>query len=174
MSRITFKTYSALQGHLKESIIEAVQGKITEICINVVKDYIQRNVYEAYVPDNDSYDRTFDLINSVTVGNISTGTKYVTFEIYMDTEKINPQIRTSSFNQEGDGYTGWNAHADVYDLDMSEYIPMWIEEGTEGSLWDREGAHYMYDSWVDLSGGDLARALADALRNQGWKITSVS
>jgi hypothetical protein len=168
MSR-RFKTVSSLQNHLKDSVMEAIQGKVTELCIEVVKDYIQRNVYDKYRPDPDTYDRTFELLNSVTVGNLNLGTKYATFEIFMDTEKINAHIRNGSH-----GYLGWNSHADVYDLDMSEYIPLWIEEGTEGSLWDREPAHYMYDSWVDLSGGELAKALADSLRRQGWDVIDVS
>jgi hypothetical protein len=165
---LRFKTVSALQGHLKDSIAEAIQDQVTELCLDVVRDYIQRNVYNKYQPSPDSYDRTFELLNCVTVGNISMGHKYATFEVYMDSEKINPRIRTGRHD-----YDGWNAHADIYDLDMSEYIPLWVEEGTEGSLWDREPAHYMYDSWVDLSGGDLAQELISALRGKGWDVTLV-
>jgi hypothetical protein len=164
-----FKTISEVQIHLKTSITDAIQNQLTEMCIKVVQDYIRKNVYEAYTPNQESYDRTFELLNSVTVGNINVGTKYATFEIYMDTEKIGAHIRSGVHE-----YGGWNAHADVFDLDMSEYIPMWVEEGTSGSLWDREPAYYMYDSWVDLSGGDLARELANALRSMGWKVVSVS
>lgn len=169
MSSRKFKTVTALHSHLKDSLLDSIQLQITKLCIEVVQDYIRKNVYEQYSPDPDSYDRTMELLNSVTVGNIKAGIKYITFDIFMDTEKINPRIRNGSH-----GYSGWNAHADVYDIDVSEYIPLWIEEGTEGSLWDREPAFYMYDSWVDLSGGDLAQAFADALRRKGWHIISIS
>ncbi len=168
MSR-RFKTVSSLQSHLKSSILEAIENKIVAICIDIVQKNIQEKVYDAYIPDGDSYDRTFDLINSVTVGNLKIGTKYATFEIFMDTEKITPQIRNGVHD-----YGGWNAHADMHSIDVSEYIPLWIEEGTSGSLWDREGAHYMQASHYELSGGQMAQELADRLRQQGWMITTVS
>lgn len=165
MSR-RFKTVSDLQGHLKNSIMDSIQTRLTKICIETVKRHYDKNVNQAYVPSTDSYDRTMELMNSVTVGNISMGYKYAYFEVFMDTEKINPHIRTGVHS-----YGGWNAHADVFDLDVSEYIPMWVEEGTSGSLHDREPAHYMYDSWVELSGGDLAQELENSLRREGWKVT---
>jgi hypothetical protein len=165
-----FKTVSALQDHLKQSILEAIENKIIDICMKVAQKHIEERVYEAYTPQGDfAYDRTFELLNSVTVGNLNVGTKYVTFEIYMDTEKINPYVRNSF-----DGYHGWNAHADVYGIDVSEYIPLWIEEGTNGSLFDREGAHYMEQTHFELDSGKLARELANALRQQGWCVIEVS
>ncbi|MED3976192.1 hypothetical protein P4639_22600 [Priestia megaterium] len=164
-----FKTVSAVQAQMKQSIIMAVETRIREVATRVVKQYIQKNVYEAYIPQGESaYDRTFELLNSVTVGNLVVGSKHVSFEIYMDTNVMTPQIRNGVF-----GYGGWNAHADVNSIDVSEYIPQWIEEGTEGSLHDREGAHYMEDAYYDLGYGDLAHALADSLRSQGWKVISV-
>ncbi|WP_321132700.1 hypothetical protein [Virgibacillus sp. M23] len=84
----------------------------------------------------------------------------------MDTDKINA-YRT------GDGE--WNQHGDIqYIQDVSEYIPLWVEEGTSGSLWDRDGSHYMEASHYELSGGQLARALSDALRSKGWSVTQIS
>lgn len=175
MSKFRFKTVSSLQGHLKHSIMESIQTKVTDICIKVAQENIWKNVYEKYEPDPNHYDRTFELLNSVTVGNLSIGTKYATFEIYMDTDKIEPHIRTGrQVNAEGDKYGGWNSHADVFDLDMSEYIPMWIEEGTSGGLHPREGAHYMEATHFDLSGGLLAQALSDALEREGWRVVSVT
>lgn len=164
-----FKTVSALQGHLKNSIVESIEDKLVKICIDVAQQYIQKNVYEAYIPTGEfSYDRTYDLLDAVTVANINVGTKYVTFEVFMDSSKINPQIR-SSFDS-----NAWNAHADVTQIDVSEYIPLWIEEGTSGSLWDRDGAHYMESTYVELSGGRLAQELASELRRKGWSVKRVS
>lgn len=161
-----FKTVSGVQQELKLSLIRAVEDRLMQICIDVVKNHIQKNVYEAYIPQGDyAYDRTFDLYNAVTLTNMVMGTKYLTFDVQMDSDKINPQIR------EGDS---WNAHASVEGMDVSEYIPLWIEEGTSGSLWDREGAHYMESAYVDLSGGKLAQELVVALRRQGWEVKRIS
>lgn len=156
-----FKSVSALQSQLKRDVLESIKGEITETCVNVVREQIMERVYRAYIPNGEnSYDRTFELLDSVTVGNFKMGTKYAEFEIFMDTGKINPYV------QEGDN---WNQHASVNPIDVSEMIPLWIEEGTEGSLFDRQGAHYMEESKIDLD-SKIHRALAKALRSKGWDV----
>lgn len=134
--------------------------------MDVVKDHVQRLVYDAYIPQGENhYDHTFELLNSVTVGEIKVGYKYMTFEIYMDTEKIGSYVTKSKKE--------WNQHASVDPVDVSEYIPLWIEEGTEGSLHDKEGVHYMEQSTIELDGGKLAQAFADRLRQKGWNVVRV-
>ena len=54
--------------------------------------------------------------------------------------------------------------------DVSEYIPMWIEEGTEGSLWDRDGAYFAEEANWALGGGMLVRELAGVLRKAGYRV----
>ncbi|KEK23941.1 hypothetical protein [Bacillus gaemokensis] len=161
MSKI-FKDVSALQVQLKRDIYQSIQGTIADLCTKVVKEMVDKKVYQAYMPKGDyAYERTNELMNSVTIGNFKLGTKYATFEIYMDTEKI------GAYETEEDN---WNQHADVdYEEDVSDYIPMWVEEGTSGSLWDRNGAHYMEQSTTELD-KSLYQALAQELRRQGWEV----
>ncbi|HDX9663345.1 TPA: hypothetical protein ROX91_002044 [Bacillus cereus] len=161
MSR-TFKDVSALQVQLKRDIYQSIQGQIADMCNKVVKEMVQKRIYDAYIPSGEyAYERTDELKNSVTIGNFKLGTKYATFEIYMDSEKISP-------NETGEDY--WNQHADVdYEQDVSEYIPQWVEEGTSGSLWDRKGAHYMEQSAISLD-NSLYRELANELSRQGWDV----
>lgn len=145
--------------------MEAVNGQIVDIAIQVVQEHLMSTVYDAYEPKGDyAYDRTFELLNSVTVGNAKMGTKYIYFDIFMDSEKIKPYASDDH---------SWNQHSSVDPMDVSEYIPMWVEEGTEGSLWDREGAHYMEQSWMELDNGKLALEFANALRMKGWKVVRV-
>jgi hypothetical protein len=161
----TYQTLNEIQSELKRSIIEAIDNKIADICIKVVQKYLQERVYDAYTPQGDfAYDRTMELFNSVTVGNLQVGVKYIKFEIYMDTEKIKPYVYDDN---------SWNAHASVDPYDTSENIPLWVEEGTSGSLWDREGAHYMEQSYFELD-DSMVRDLADRLRLEGWKVISVT
>lgn len=158
----TFKTISSLQVQLKNDIFDNLRNRISEICIRVVKDNLLKKVYWNYVPQGDySYDRTYELMDSVTVGNFNIGYKYATFDVFMDTSKINP------YQTEG---SSWNQHADVDGDDMSEYIPMWIEEGTTGGLWKRDGAHYMQESFIQLV-NELPNALEKALRSEGWNVS---
>lgn len=167
MTTRSHKTVSSLQAQLKVDLLSSIDHQIREVCTRVVQKHIQERVYDTYTPDASnplSYDRTFELYNSVSVGNVNIGTKYVTFEIFMDTEQIGAYVT------EGEQ---WNQHASVRDEDVSEMIPYWIENGTEGSLWDRAPADYMEQSHVELM-GNLAQEFANALRVKGWKITRVS
>lgn len=160
------KTVSSLQQQLKGDILESIQNEVANVAINTVQDQLNERVYDAYTPQGEyAYDRTFELLNSVTVGNLKIGNKFVYFDIFMDTEKI------GSYVKENDAE--WNQHASVDPADVSEYIPLWIEEGTNGSLWDREGTHFMRESWWELNGGKLAQEFANRLRQKGWNVTSV-
>lgn len=164
-----FQTVSALQAHLKKSIVDSVESRLVEICYKVVEKNILDRVYRAYIPKGEyAYDRTYELMDSLTIDNISVENKCVTFEIFMDASKIKPY-------ETGDGE--WNQHQSMPtdstpSYDVSEYIPQWIEEGTSGSLWDREGAHYMEQSWIELDIGtnNLAKELENALRAEGWDV----
>ena len=161
MSKYRHKTVSSLQNQLKDDINNAIQTKVTDLCIRVVQDNLNKTVYESYTPSGDkAYDRTFELLDSVTVGDATIGYKYITFEVFMDTEKIKPYVT-------GDGR--WNQHASVDPIDVSDYIPMWVEYGTSNSLWDREGAYYMENSNFELD-GKLYLTLANELRKSGWKV----
>lgn len=167
MSR-RFKSVSALQGALKNSLVEAIENKIIDYCIKVARKNIQARVYDTYTPQGENaYDRTFDLLNSVSVGNFTIGTKFLKFDVFMDADKITPRVR-DAFDS-----GAWNAHASVDPIDVSEYIPLWIEEGTNGSLWDRDGAFYMEATHFELDDVRTARELADYLRREGWDITFV-
>lgn len=157
------KTVSSLQNQLKSDLLELIQNGVADIAIKTVQDHLRRTVYDAYTPQGEfGYDRTFELLESVSVGNLRVGNKYIYFDIFMDTEKIGSYVKESSRE--------WNQHASVDPMDVSEYIPLWVEEGTSGSLWDREGAHYMEQSWLELDSGKLAQEFANRLRQKGWNV----
>ena len=161
------KTVGSLQNHLERDIVNSLEEKIFQVCQEVVEEYVYKLVYNGgnYVGNGENpYEHTMELFNSVTVGNLKLGNKYATFDIFMDSEKIRPYVR-------GDGE--WNAHASVDPIDVAEYIPLWMEEGTSGSLYDHEPTHYMEQSFLKLDGGYLARELGARLRSLGWRVTTM-
>lgn len=161
-----FKTVSSLQAQLKESIRNAIHSRLYSICMEVVQKQIYERVYRAYTPSDGEYgyERTFELLNSVDISDVTMGTKHARFEVYMNTDKINPY-----------GGKSWNQHmsTDGHNMDASDYIPLWVEEGTNNSLWDRNGAHYMQQSHFELGGGKLSRELERALRSEGWDVKKI-
>ncbi|MFJ8247283.1 hypothetical protein [Peribacillus asahii] len=157
-----FNTVSELQHKLKADIVQAVNGRLAEICMEIVRNNVREKGY--IQNDQTDYDRTWELLNSVTIGNLSVGYKYIGFEVFMDAEKID-------YNITGDGE--WNQHASMKGEDKSEQIPLWVEKGTKGSLWDRPAGNYMQHSTSELGDGRLAEALANELRKEGWKVVRV-
>lgn len=152
-----FEDVKSLQRHLQTTISTS---NIDVIVKETVEKYINKNIYSTYMPS--SYVRTHEFEKAVTVGErVLTNTSY-TFEVYIDSDKLNSVITPESED--------WNQHASVTGEDMTDYIPLWLEEGTEGSLWDRRGANYMQDSHFELSGGKLVQALAKELRLHGYMV----
>lgn len=155
-----------MQKHLKETI---ARSRIEEIVRSVMRDYIDRKVYQNYTPEGvHAYDRTYELINAVDIVDVFVGTKHYTFEVF-----LNPALLTSDANRSETG--DWNAHASMPQggnssgYDTTEFIPLWIEKGTNGSLWDREGAYYNNDTYMDLDTGQgLVNALIRILRKEGF------
>ncbi|MEH7207621.1 hypothetical protein V7094_15485 [Priestia megaterium] len=162
----SYQSINEIQAKLKSSIVQSVNTELRKHCTKVVQEYLMERVYKAYIPQGEhAYDRTMELFNAVTVGEITVGTKFVTFEVYIDSEKIQPHVTDSKQD--------WNQHASVDPIEVNEYIPMWIEEGTEGSLWDREGTHYMEQAYLKLDQGGLAMALARSLKSMGWNVITL-
>ncbi len=159
------RSVSSLQRHLVASVERGIRERLYEICVQVVQENVQKKVYDSYTPQGDyPYQRTFELLNSVDISEVKVGSKYAEFEVYMNTDLINAY--QTSENE-------WNQHADVYGLDMSQYIPKWIEEGTGGGLFPRGGSYYMSDSFVDLTDGRLGKSLGGHLRSEGWNVVSM-
>ena len=158
-------TVSSLQRHLADSVARGIRERLYQLCEDVVKKNIQKKVYDAYTPSGEHpYQRTYELLNSVDISDVRIGSKYADFEVFMNHENIGAYET---------GVNEWNQHADVYGLDMSQYIPKWIEEGTNGGLFPRGGAYYMADSFVDLTDGRLGVALGNSLKAEGWNVVSM-
>lgn len=156
-----FDTVSELQRHLKNTVSAS---QIDEVVRRVVRGYIDENVYQNYTPNGlYAYDRTYELIDAVEIMEKRLGTKHYSFEV-----AINPSSMTMDNTRSDSGQ--WNAHASMppTSSDVRDLIPLWIEEGTKGGLWEREGAFYNQDAYIDLDSGKLVRTLLNALKNAGY------
>lgn len=164
MAKILFNNVSEMQKYLKETI---GTSNIEEVVRSTMRDYIDEKVYRNYTPNGlDAYDRTYELISAVDIVEKKMGTKHYNFMVY-----INPDLLTSDGMRSERG--GWNAHASMPQggsiYDTREFIPLWLEKGTSGSLWDREGAYFNNDTFMDLgTGGGLVKALVKRLRQAGF------
>lgn len=124
-----------LEKHVKFSLEEV--AKIVE---GEIRDYIKRNLYDKYSPTH--YTRTYDYINSLTIRKAKKVGDGYSVEIFFDTDKIMPRP--------SDGAGRWSRHSSITSYsgggsgdDVSDMIPIWMEYGTNGSLWDRDGIYTM-------------------------------
>ena len=122
-----------LERHVKFSLEE-----VARVVEEEIKDYIKRNLYDKYEPQ--AYTRTYDYINSLTIRKAKKIGNGYSVEIFFDTDKIMPRPP--------DGAGRWSRHSSITSYnrggsgdDVSDMIPVWMEYGTSGSLWDRDGIY---------------------------------
>ena len=121
----SFNNYDDLFKYIEKSVHESLIPT-ADVVLNMVKKFIWENMYEAYSPDQNSYRRTYEFINSLSIKLKDNNT----IEIYYDLKKIH-----ASEAPEG---TDWDRHmSQLSGQDMSMMTPIFIERGTTGSLWDR-------------------------------------
>lgn len=156
-----YNSVSALQKKLKADIRNAVLNKIKQKCYELVRNLLMDTVYSN---TNYEYERTMDLYNSVTVNTIRDGSTHVSFEVFIDSSKIDANPVEDS---------KWNQHMSMDGEDVSEELPVWIEEGFDSPYYQRKPAEYMLESFAEMQNGknNIATQLAKELRSEGWKVT---
>lgn len=160
-----------LEKHVKFSLEEV--AKIVE---EEIKDYVMKNLYNEYTPTH--YTRTYDYINSLTVKKARKEGNGYAVEIFFDTDKIYPRP------PDGDGKGGlgrWSRHSSITSYngggsgdDMSDMIPLWIEEGVSGSLYDRDGIYTMENTKKIMEQTKYhLHAIKAILEKKGFKVEIV-
>lgn len=144
MATYNFNNYKQLEKYMNKMIIDGL-----EYCAwraeSMLKQLLKERLYDFYEPS--MYDRTFELLNSITHGNIiklNNNTYYI--EVFYDTDKIRSYPR-----KENGLYTyKWGQHTSFQNEDVSEWIPTWIESGTNNKYYSHKGTKSMEDTkkWI--------------------------
>ena len=166
MASKVFSDFNSLIKHLENNILIDVQ-KIGEEVKTVLKNNVRVLWYErngtGWTPQD--YERSFQLINSITCKKaIKVGNKYQV-EIYFDTDKIQPMYGTDD--------KPWTRHMSITDFeDVSEAIPLWIEEGNNNSpIYSYEGVHPVQTTIDNLKSDNyIKERLRELLKTQGYKV----
>lgn len=98
---------------LKMMINLLIQNCLKEIAKETedyLRKFVEKNWYNAYSPT--MYDRTYDLLNSITRTSVQTMGNSFNISIYFDTDKIKPDDRMGTLNLYLSDFWGteWNAH----------------------------------------------------------------
>ncbi len=145
MATFKIKTTNDLKKVLKyaERHVKFALEEVAKVVEKEIKNYIMVNLYNKYEPKY--YTRTYNYINSLSVKKAKKVDNGYVVEIFFDTDKIMP------LPPDGDGENGlgrWSRHSSITSYlnggsgdDMSDMIPLWMEYGVVGSLWDRDGIY---------------------------------
>jgi hypothetical protein len=127
------KTWGDLRRVLKRDIGLIIQDELKNIGDEIKKALKQelkskwygRSGYSSESFSTDSYDRTFELLESITLSPTSIKGNQFSVRIYYDTDKMN------TYDSENGMLSKHKSH--ISGEDSRVMLPYWIEEGTSGS-----------------------------------------
>ncbi len=131
MTLRVFKDLKEYYKYIESQLIKIMEEIGMETCDDLYKT-VKSRIYD-WTPN--MYERTGELLKSVTCTKVFKENGYLYIKIYYDTDTIHPYFTDNNL---------FNQHSDIYGNDVSNYIPLWIEEGTEarnGNFFPRNGIH---------------------------------
>lgn len=163
MANKSFKDLNSLFRYINKNVSKSLEQVGLEV-EEIIKDYIMENLYNEYSPT--SYTRSFDFINSLRISKVTPSSNGgYEVKLYFDTDAIHPR--------DADGENRWSGHQSITNgEDVSELIPLWIEEGVTGSLWDRDGIHSMWHTKTELEQNKKhIKKLVQILKSKGFNVS---
>lgn len=145
----TFKSVSEVKTYMNNKIIK-ILNEIAQGVKEELYDKVKERLYDAWTPKQ--YERTEELLESISKTEVYQEDGFYCVKIFYDTDKIlsYPSLSNLTGNKNEYG-SKWGQHADFYGNDTSEYIPLWIEEGTKNNPFPRKGINAMSDEkkWIE-------------------------
>lgn len=154
-------------------MLKYVQNEIAIVSKNELGERIKKELaafvfkkvyfYPAY-----EYDRTFDLINSITIGDVKEEDGGISCSVYFDSDKIIP---TQSDNK-------WQQHRSVFNYDedikysesISDMIPYYLEYGTQSPIYSHPAHGFMEATIRSLNKGLFKREIKKILKSRGYEV----
>lgn len=147
-----------------------IQDSLRLISLEVekmMKEYVMDKLYNAYSPNE--YMRSYDYLNSLTVKKVyKNSVGELETEIFFDPDKIySREVEDSYWNQ----HMSVNGDSDWGGKSISEWIPIFMEHGTSGSLWDRDGIEVVDNILRELNNnGTYKKMMMSQLKRKGFKV----
>jgi hypothetical protein len=151
----TFNNLQVAYEFIKNNVKNSFEDLSKEI-YRVIQLYIEERQYD-WTPKD--YIRTMEYLNSLTISEIKSNGNGYSVEIYFDTNKIIPHT------VEGN----WNQHEDFWGNPTSEFIPLWLEEGSPNNpYFQHPGNHAVRDALNEFKNGKAIRELQMFLKKRGF------
>lgn len=131
-----FNNLSQVEQYIMKQLEESMRLLANDVK-KIIKDYIYKNLYQAYSPFE--YQRTGQFLECLDV-KVNRKGNLVEAEIFFNTDFIEMnEIEESMWNQHMsvDGSETWKGES------VASWIPTFLEYGVQNSLWDRDGIRSM-------------------------------
>jgi hypothetical protein len=128
---------------LKSSNFLVQLRAIQAIAVSDLQQAVQATIYA--IPASPNYTRTFDLLNSITAGDLQVTANSIEFKVYFDPEKTR---HTSLWGSKKLG------------ISAGEYVEIadWLNDGFSwGDSNDREAAHFMEKAIIKIQADMVGR-----------------
>jgi len=164
----------ALLGVLKEALNEAGEIIKKELHTRVMTDWYMRNDSPPKKNSEDEYyyERTYELINSLTLTTKKDKKNQIVTHVYFDTNKIRPSAQVNNFS-------GFYAHASFggimsYDgTPISHHLISWIEEGNNSPVAPIKGIHMLQLVNDYMESGVIDKIIKSTFKKYGLNIQRV-
>ena len=158
-----FKSFESLKKYVASQVADTARKNLNKVVLEELKKFVKLLVYSRYNPSQ--YDRTYQLLNSVTIGDVIEDGKHITCSVYFDPNKIKPAF--------ADNF--WNQHRSVFDYDtdkkhnspINEMIPYYINYGTSSPVYSHDETLFLEETIKSLNSGLLRSELIKFLKQRG-------
>lgn len=145
-----------------EKNIEIVANQLGEIVEKELIFWLKETVYK---DSPFEYHRTFELLNSITIGDLKKDKNKISCSVYFDSSKINQTLATNS----------WNHHMSVfgykedkkYNEPINEMIPYYLNYGTDSPIYSHDEHLFLEKTIESLNDGKLRKKMIEYLSEKG-------
>jgi hypothetical protein len=162
-----FKSMKSLFKFLENDIEKGLR-EVAIVISGKLQDFLQKNWYNAHTPQ--SYERTYQLINSVSISDVEDNGNAFEVKVFFDSNKMNPIPAPSadmfpSYTNVTNGDTYWNG------VSLSILVPYFVEQGQSSSIHSYKGVGSVEKTikWA-RSGKFLSKAVKESLQKSGISV----
>jgi hypothetical protein len=146
MATYIIKNNSDLMKALKSAGLKQITEKVGEDVKYLIKSYIEECFYMTYTPK--FYNRTFQLLNSVTTSQVRETANGYEIEVFLDIDSIHYK----------DGY--------------EEEIVWLASQGFHGSGSIYEQGEFWVEAMRELDAEYIVKKFGEYLKDKGWNVTT--
>lgn len=155
-----FNSLKDMNKYVNSQMKEIAQDQLAEKILLTLRDFVESTVY---ANEPNQYERTYQLLNSLTIGKAKAIGTIITCSVYFDADKITQSIATNR----------WNQHMSIYGYErrggepINELIPYFLNDGTDSPIYSHESHDFVEKTIESLNNGSLRQELIKFLKQRG-------